>query len=132
MKRQVLGGERSSTAGGVDEGGLNGRLEARKVVHDGLSMFGSGCGAVPKSGRGSCAQVVVVLWLSQSEDGASESESESLHMESFKSAMKSASIFWNAPAHGPLSLNRSLTFTFLPPQMATHHMPSFSIHSVID
>jgi hypothetical protein len=38
MEGQVLGGESSSAAGGVDEGGLDGGLEARKVVHDGLEV----------------------------------------------------------------------------------------------
>jgi hypothetical protein len=94
VERQVLGGERSSTAGGVDEGGLNGGLEARKVVHGGLSVCCLDSIAVPNIGQGSSAQVVAVLWLSQS-------EVKVFRFESFKSAMKSASIFWNAPAHGP-------------------------------
>jgi len=38
VERQVLGGERSSAASGVDESGLDGGLEARKVVHDGHSV----------------------------------------------------------------------------------------------
>jgi hypothetical protein len=73
VEGQVLGGERSSAAGGVDKGGLDGGLEARKVIHDGFSLCDSGCVAVPNNEQCSSAQVVAVLCLSQIQAGESES-----------------------------------------------------------
>jgi hypothetical protein len=53
--------------------------------------------------------------------------------ESFSSAMKSASIFWSAPLSMRMDpeVKSGASPSCQPPQMAIHHMPSFSIHFII-